>query len=60
MTKQIDKDSVKTMAEAGDWNISDDRAGEIARVFQPLLDDTRALRAMELGDSVPGAAFEAD
>ena len=60
MTKQIDKHSVKTLAEAGDWDISDERAGEIASVFQPLLDDTRALRAMELGDSVPGAVFEAD
>ncbi len=60
MTKQIDKESVKTIAEIGDWSISDEQAGEIAGVFQSLLDDTRALRGMELGDSVPGAVFEAD
>jgi hypothetical protein len=60
MTRQIDKDAVRTIAEAGDWKISDERAGEIAGVFQPLQDDTRALRGMELGDSVPGAVFEAD
>jgi hypothetical protein len=60
MTKEIDRNSIKTIAEAGDWDITDERAGEIAGVFGPLLDDTRALRGMELGDSVPPSVFEAD
>ncbi len=53
-------ETVKTIAEVGNWDLTDERAEEIARIFQPLYDDTRVLRQMDLGDSAPDTVFEAD
>ena len=53
-------ETVKTIAELGNWDLTDERAEEIAGIFQPLYDDTRVLRQMDLGDSVPDTVFEAD
>ncbi len=53
-------ETVKTIAEIGNWDLSDERAEEIARIFQPLYDDTRELRKLELRDAAPDTLFEAD
>ena len=53
-------ETVKTIAKLGNWDLNDERAEEIAGIFQPLYDDTCLLRQMDLGDSVPDIVFEAD
>ena len=53
-------ETVKAIAELGNWDLTDEWAQQIAGIFQPLHDDTRVLRQMDLGDSVPDTVFEAD
>ncbi len=53
-------ETAKAIAKIGNWDLTDERAEEIAGIFQPLYDDTRELRKMELGDSAPDTPFEAD
>ncbi len=53
-------ETVKKIAELGNWDLTDEQAEEIAGIFEPLYDDTRVLRQMDLGDSVPDSVFQAD
>jgi hypothetical protein len=48
------------LAEASGWTIPAGRMQEIAGVYRAIFDDTRLLRAAELGDAVPAIVFEAE
>ena len=48
------KELIKKLAEASNWNIPDDRIEEIVAAYKATIDDTRPVRELILGSSVPG------
>lgn len=57
---EVTENDIKAISKICDWEISNERAQEIAKIFQSLFDDTRALRMIPLDDSAPDSSFKAD
>lgn len=55
-----DSETLKKLAEVAGWTIPEARMQEIAALYKPIFDDTRVLRKLNLGDSVPATVFEAE
>ena len=47
------KEIVKNLAEASSWAIPEDRMDEIAQIYKATMEDTQAVREIELGSSIP-------
>lgn len=56
----VDLDAVKTLASQGDWQVSEDYARKLASLYPMILNDTRALRSMNVDSATPSVLFQAD
>ncbi len=53
--------ALKTLAALGDWQIPDDYAQKLAALYPMILEDTRALRRMNVDSATtPSVIFHAD
>ena len=53
-------ESVKKLGEAAGMDLSDSAAEELLAVYRGIYEDTRLLRAMDIGDATPATVFEAE
>ncbi len=47
------KELVRKLAEASGWAIPENRLEEIAPIYKGTMEDTRPVRELELGSSLP-------
>ena len=57
---EMDIGTIKTIATLSNWDITDKHVQEMLEVFQALMNDTRELKDIELGTSVPATPFDTD
>ena len=50
---------LKRLAEVSGWSIPEDRMREIASIYAGTMDDTRPLRDLDLGFTVPAILYKA-
>ena len=54
------KDMLRKLAEASSWNISDEQIQDLAMLYTGTMEDTQAVRELDLGDTVPAILYKAD
>jgi hypothetical protein len=52
-------DMLEKLAECSGWSITEDRVSEIAALYNGTMQDTRALRELDLGATVPAIVYKA-
>lgn len=52
--------TLQTLAALGDWQMPDDYAQKLAALYPVILEDTRALRRMNVDSATPSVIFHAD
>ena len=52
--------TLQTLAALGDWQMPDDYAQKLAALYPMILEDTRALRRMNVDSAMPSVIFHAD
>ena len=57
---QVDIGTIKIIAALSNWDITEKRAQAVLEAFQPLMNETRELKDIELGTSVPLPPFDTD
>jgi hypothetical protein len=51
---------LRKLGEASGWTIPDDRLLEIAAIYKGTAEDTRPLRELDLGETVPTTIYAAE
>ena len=54
------QEMLRSLAEAADWNIPDERIAEMTAIYQGIIQDTRILRTADLSNVTPANIYHAE
>ena len=54
------KEMLRKLAEASGWSIPDDQIQDITTLYAGTMEDTKAVRDLDLGAIVPAIHYKAD